>query len=127
MSTCIDLEYVYNNDESEINQCLICYDGSNEAPLLKGIEIYTSSCNCNYTVHSECIQRWSQQHNADRCICCNSRATIKILQPEILVTNNTNTNTNTIESICCNTLLIIMMCTLTVWFIMLSRPHIEPS
>jgi len=35
MSICVDVEDVYNNDESEINQCLICYDGSNEAPLLK--------------------------------------------------------------------------------------------
>jgi len=122
MSICVDVEDVYNNDESEINQCLICYDGSNEAPLLKGNDIYTSSCNCNYTVHSECIQRWSQQHNEDRCICCNSRATIKLLQPEILVTNNTNR----IESICCNTLLIIMMCILTVWFIMLSTTQTEP-
>lgn len=94
----------------EEDQCIICYDTNNEA-LCKGTDLFDSSCNCKYMVHKKCIQEWINMQNTTSCycICCNSSATLKDIDPS---PND--------SLIWCNVILLIIMCILTLWFIYLN-------
>lgn len=103
------IKKVISNDEKE---CIICYErsyGNNQ--LLKGSDILDSSCNCNYLVHTGCINTWLETQTQHYCICCNSVATIKPSDP---IRSSVMDN---ISEICCNILLITLMTVLTISFI----------
>lgn len=105
----VEKKIVYN-DETE---CIICYEMSyGDNLLLKGSEIFDSACSCNYMVHTGCIQTWLETKNQHFCLCCNSVVTIKPLEPI-----RSSSIMDDISAICCNVLLITVMCVLTISFI----------
>lgn len=104
------LDVEINCASSNEEECIICYEQSyGENQLLKGSDIFDSSCNCNYMVHRGCINMWLETQNQHYCICCNSVATIKPIRV---------TYTEDDSPICCNLLLIVLMTILTISFVL---------
>lgn len=91
----------------EEDQCIICYDTNNGA-LCKGTDLFNSSCKCKYMVHKQCIHEWIKVKNTTSCycICCNSRTTLKDIQPS-----------HNDSLVWCNVVLLIIMFILMVWFV----------
>ena len=61
-------------------QCIICLDNDMSVgnPLKNGNDIFVTTCECKYLVHSNCINEWSKVKGANQvCINCNGDATLK--------------------------------------------------
>jgi hypothetical protein len=62
-------------DEHDEHACVICFEENTCNNPTHNIDYFIISpdCECSYSVHSYCIQRWFETHDC-RCIYCNSPA-----------------------------------------------------
>lgn len=76
-------------------QCIICLDNDITVgnPLKNGNDIFITTCECKYLVHSNCINEWSKVKGANQvCINCNGDATLKNTKTKLLSYVNCNSS-----------------------------------
>ncbi len=74
-----------SNYKNNINECVICFEieTSNELKpiFLKEQQIYIRKCNCNSSIHKECLNTWFQKNK--NCPIC--RTKVLEIKPAILI------------------------------------------